>query len=115
MARQTQETKQLASIEKIKVKSANTDKNNKLVEVIAEDGREFLVFKNHEHAKSYAVKMYVQTEDDPKFLKKLRMLGKSVTQYGNEEIDRSGVQSILSYDQHHKVELKNNAVAYRTL
>lgn len=115
MARISNETKQLASIEKLKVKSANTDKENKLTEVIAEDGREFVIFKKPTDAVEFAVKMYVMAEDDPKFLKKLRMLGKSVRQYGREDVARNGVQSVISYDQYHRIELKNKAVAYRTM
>jgi SNF2 family DNA or RNA helicase len=52
----------LSNIEKITVKTVGKDTENKCFYVVAEDGREFLVFYNVESANDYASRLYAEME-----------------------------------------------------
>jgi len=107
---------ELSSIEKFNVKGYRyiNDKRN-LIEVISEDGREYFLFGNDKVAKNYAIKVYIKYEDDPEVYEDLEFLGQTIEEFAKERIEKEGVQSILSYDQHHKVKLTGNALAYRAI
>ena len=105
---------ELCGIEKISVKSYTTNNKNKLTEVVAKDGREFVIFNKKIDAFKYAVKMFVDTQDDPQYLEQIKWTGSTVKQFAEDLIDREDVPYTVSYDQHHKVILSNNAIAYRT-
>ena len=105
--------KQLSGIERFKVKSTNTINNH--TEVITTDGREYDVFTDLKSGEDYASKIFEHYEDDPDMLTQLRWVNKSVNQYAMDIIAENGIQSIISYDKHHKVELDKEAVAFRTI
>ena len=107
---------ELSSIEKFDVKDYKypNDKRN-TIEVISEDGREYFVFSNPTAAKIHAIKVYVKYEDDPEVYEDLEFLGQTIEEYAEEVIEKNGVRSILSYDQHHKVNLTGSAIAFRCI
>ena len=106
----------LMNIEKFEMKSVSfiTTKKDAMI-VVAKDGREFLIFKNLKQATSYAVNMIVEHDDTPKLLERLRWVEMSMTDYAKDQVKKDGVMFYLSYDQYHKIEMKNNAVAFRTI
>lgn len=113
--RLTNAVKSLCTIEKIKPKAVKKNKDHRFTEVIATDGREFIVFDKKRDAFDYAVNVFCTTQDDPQFLKEIKWTGKSVKQYAEALVEREDVPHVISYDQYHKVRLPKNALAYRTL
>jgi len=103
----------LMKTEKIKIKSIDKNDMDRYYHVVADDGREFLIFPSTDTANEYAVKLYVEMEDDPQLLFQLRMIGKSIESYAKDMIEKSGAQYSISYDQYQKTFLPNNVVAYR--
>lgn len=115
MARLPKVLTELRDIEKIDVKDYTILNDARTsIEVVAKDGREYLVFNNDKTAKLHAVNTMVKHEDDPDVIEQLEMFGTSMEEYASDSVETNGVQYVLSYDQHHKVKL-NNAVAFRTI
>jgi hypothetical protein len=116
MARLPKSVKELSKIEKIEVKDFNyLEARKDTTEVIAEDGREYIIFTDEKHATEYAIDLWIKSQDDPDMLEQLEMLEKPLRVYASERVEEEGVGSIISYDQHHKVKLAGKAIAFRSI
>ena len=108
--------KTLMAIDKFEVKGLGFITTKKdAVKVIAKDGREYVIFKNKKQAKAYATNLVLQYEDSPKLRERLGWADMSVEDYAKSRVKTNGATSYISYDQYHKIELKNGAIAYRTI
>ena len=110
--KQTKAIKELAKTECFKPMDIQVLKEQKLTEVVAEDNREYLVFKSHKDAVEHAKRVFIEHFDDPSDLEDLKWTGTTIEEFAEEKIEQDGVQKYLSYDSHHKVVL-TTGVAYR--
>ena len=121
MARTPIILKELESIEKIQVKSYDSDKEFNSVHVIAKDGREYITFPNYKSATKRAMDILINHEDDPNVLSERHFLqtvagGCSDEEWAKSELkSRGGVEGMLSYDGYNRIITKRGAVAFRTI
>ena len=106
--------KELATKEQIVPVSIRVSDKDKCTTIISKDKKEYLIFKQLNDAKKYAVKTFVKYFDDVEVLQELRLSNMSVDYFGNLKVNKNGAESIISYDTNHKLKL-NNGIAYRII
>jgi len=108
---------ELCVIERIDVKKFTyvNEGSRASIDVIAKDGREYLVFDKKISATDHAINLCVMFTDDPDILEQLDMWGKPIEKYALAKVKQHGESYYLSYDQHNKIPLTGKAIAYRTI